>query len=118
MMFDHIAYRHARAWGLAIALIPLFIWALWQDNEPSQLLNSEASFGVVEHIATIEGRRHGTVSYYARVRLSNNKTMVIPITRPIPKINDKVPLIRQTYSNGDQYYYFDKEKWMISGPVK
>jgi hypothetical protein len=112
----YLANRNARAWVTAVFLLAFLLWAVWQTHA-KRIEYKEISAQLVEVVGDQPTNTSGI--YVGKVRLQDGKTvrLMLPPRRPLPQPGDSVPIIYELYDNGDVYYAFDNNRWIMQGGI-
>jgi len=109
----YIVRRNVRAWGMAIGLIGLLLWA-WYEWPAEMVSRQEISAEVVS-VSPPPGTRSKALPVMV-VRLPDGRQWRLMIgenTRPAP--GARVPLIHERYADGSEFYAFDRQRWLVEG---
>lgn len=121
-------YRNSRAIGAAVAiwLAVAVMWGMKCQNERDPMLSrGEAAGTVVEVLGrgtdesgAQEDRASEGADFGMRpmvIQLADSTRLEMVVSSPYPSLGDRVPLQVENYESGKMIYYFDVQRWQMSG---
>lgn len=108
----YIVRRNVRAWGVAIGLIVLLLWAWWEW--PAERISQQEISAEVVSLSPPGAQ--GKALAVMLVRLPDGRQCRLMIgdnVRPAP--GSRVPLIQERYADGSEFFIFDRQRWQVEG---
>ncbi len=108
-----IRMRNIRAWGAAIGLAGLLLWAWWQW--PAERVSQEEIAAEVVSLSPPPAPQSKALMVMV-VRLPDGRQWRLIVgdnTRPAP--GSRVPLIHERYADGSESIVFDRQRWRVEG---
>jgi hypothetical protein len=107
-------HRPVYAIKVAIVLLGLLAWALWQTS--ADLVERQEFRGeLVEIIGDINDPKGAIPVCIIGLDDGSRIKLALPPSPPYPRVGDKVPLIMERYSDGKKFYAFNTLQWTGDG---
>lgn len=112
------AYRNWRAAfaALMLAAVLVYGWVLHGMYAKEKVVSTERTMGTVTRIIEMGRPEKANPLYVGTIALGDGRLVRVILARPVPAVGDQVPLISETYQNGEVFYFLDAERWRIDGP--
>ncbi len=115
-----IAARNPKAVAIAMLVFigPMLGWISYEMRNPREVLSKQDTEALVTQIRASEKRYEGQPAYDVTFTLNNGEQTTLVLHKPIPKVDEKVPLIRQRVRHKGKEtleYLFERGKWRNGG---
>ncbi len=108
-----IRMRNIRAWGVAIGLAGLLLWA-WLDWPAERISLENASAEVV----SLSPASTENALSVVMVRLPDGRQVRLILAasdRPAPAPGSHLPLVHERYADGSETFALDRMQWLLDG---
>jgi hypothetical protein len=101
-------YRLGRAIAAALGLLVAFLWLNWARSNPPT--SRERTTALITKIVDLP--IGGDADCVALIRLDDGREGRLRVPRYAAADGGRVPLVVESYANGDVYLVFDVERWV------
>ncbi|HEX23025.1 MAG TPA: hypothetical protein ENH21_06285 [Chromatiales bacterium] len=109
----YIVRRNVRAWGVAIGLAGLLLWA-WYEWPAERVSQAEITVEVVS--VSPPPAAQGKALTVMTVRLPDGRQWrLIVADNTRPEAGSRVSLIHERYADGSESFAFDRQRWLVEG---
>ena len=114
-------YRNTRALMAAVVIwaAVALMWGLKCQQERDPIVGVGEEKGTVVRLLGSDPAQENNPGLKMRpvqIMLADSTMIELVISTPLPAVGDRVPLRFEKFESGKRSYYFNLQKWQISGP--